>query len=64
MNAVLVTDSDIYIAGAANPDSIAGYDAAEPDRAFIAKIARSALADLDGTTVEASRTILDSFAAT
>jgi len=64
VNAVLVTDTDIYIAGAANPDSIPGYDAGNPDRAFIARIARADLATVDGATIETGRVILDGFAAT
>jgi len=64
VNAVLVTKDDIYIAGAADPDSIPDYDAANPDRAFIVRIARADLATLDGATIEAGRVILDGFAAT
>jgi hypothetical protein len=54
----------VYIAGAWDPDYITDYDPAEPDRAFIAKIAISELKSIDAATIDQRKVILDSYAAT
>ena len=64
VNAIAVTDSDIYIAGAWDPDFIANYADNAPDRAFIAKIALDELSRIDADAVDQRKVILDSFAAT
>jgi hypothetical protein len=61
VNAVDVTDTYIYIAGAADPDTIVGY--VPFDRAFIARIPRADLATITDTTIALDRVILTSFAA-
>jgi hypothetical protein len=61
VNAVHVTDTDIYIAGAADPDTIIGY--MPFNRAFIARISRAGLATATKLTITADRVILTSFAA-
>ncbi len=67
VNALAVTDTAIYIAGAWNPDFITGYDPAEPNRAFLARAELDELRGffaIDGDDIDARKVILDSFAAT
>jgi len=64
VNAVAVTNEDVYIGGAWDPDFITGYDAGDPDRAFIAKIALADLGTVTADEIDAGKVILDSFVAT
>ncbi len=64
VNAIMVTDTDVYIAGAWDPDDITDYDPANPDRAFIARIGLDELGDITAADISANKVILHSFAAT
>lgn len=61
VNAIAVTSDYVYIAGAWDPNRITDYTS--PDRAFVARIARSELASVTEEDIDAGKTILPGFAA-